>query len=366
MSGAPTLTRAQALAHRLRAQQLDGRSRPLGEVAVLDLGVQDSGPDGAAWVLACRGVAPDEAASDDLALAWTLRTAPHLHRRADLAGVAAALEPRSDADAAARLGTAAKPLRAAGVGALEGLDVVTAAVRSVVTAPTVKGEASGRASALLEGPHLRDCPACGATHVHELSFRLGALRAGLELRRGTSPPVLVPSADLAGPGSTGNHDLVRAALHLLGPTTPQQVAAHLGTAAAGVRAAWPVDAVAVDVGGRPLQLLAEDAERAVLEEPPPPGTWLLDPYDPYLQARELLVPDPARAKQLWPVLARPGAVVVDGEVVGTWRARRAGAGLALAVRVWDAGAVSRPDVEARAERLAQHRGLPLGGLDVSA
>jgi len=369
MSGAPTVTRAQALAHRLRAQQLDGRSRALAEVAVLDLGVQGSGPDGAAWALACRGVAPDGAASGDLALAWTLRTAPHLHRRADLAGVAAALEPRVDADAAARLGTAAKPLRAAGVGALEGLDVVTAAVRAVVTAPTVKGDASRAVSALLEGPHLRDCPSCGTTHVHELSFRLGALRAGLELERGTSPPVLVPCPQLAGRerGSTGDVDLVRAALHLLGPTTPQQVAAHLGTAAAVVRGGWPQDAARVEVEGRSLQLLAEDAERAASGDPAPRGTWLLDPYDPYLQARELLVPDPARAKALWPVLARPGAVVVDGEVVGTWRARRAGAGLAVAVTAWDAVPEAvRAQVQAHAERLAGSRGVPLARLEVSA
>ena len=373
MSPAPALDRVRALAHRLRAQQLDGRSRSLAEVAVLDLGVQDTGPDGGARALLLRGAAPDEVAGPDLALAWTLRTAPHLHRRADLAGVAAALEPRTDAEAAALLGSAAKPLQAAGIGALEGLEVVTDAVRAVVTAPTVKGEASGRVSARLQGPHLRDCPSCGTTHVHELSFRLGALRAGLELERGTLPPVLRPSAQLAA-GSTGTHDpgsdlvrdLVRAALHLLGPTTPQQVAAHLGTAAAGVRARWPEDAVRVEVEGRPLQMLAADAERAASGEPAPGGTWLLDPYDPYLQARELLVPDRARAKQLWPVLARPGALVIDGEVAGTWRARRAGARLAVAVALWDGVPEAvRSAVQVQAERLAESRGVPLARVDVS-
>ena len=365
MSPAPALDRAQALAHRLRAQQLDGRPRPLAEVAVLDLGVQDTGPDGGARALLLRGVAPEEVAGPGLALAWTLRTAPHLHRRGDLAGVAGALEPRTDAEAAALIGSAAKPLQAAGTGALEGLEVVTAAVRAVVTAPTVKGEASGRVSARLDGPHLRDCPSCGTTHVHELSFRLGALRAGLELERGTSPPVMRPSEELAG-GSTGTLDLVRAALHLLGPTTPQQVAAHLGTASTAVRARWPEDAVEVEVEGRSLQLLAADAERAATGEPAPRGTWLLDPYDPYLQARELLVPDRARAKQLWPVLARPGAVVVDGEVVGTWRARRAGARLAVAVALWDGDvAAVRSAVQDQAERLAGSRGVPLDRVDVS-
>src|SRR5262245_58693406 len=39
--------------------------------------------------------------------------------------------------------------------------------------------------------------------------------------------------------------------------------------------------------------------------------------------RELLVPDTRRRGALWPPRVWPGAVIVDGEIVGTWR--RAGA-----------------------------------------
>ena len=46
--------------------------------------------------------------------------------------------------------------------------------------------------------------------------------------------------------------------------------------------------------------------------------------------RELLVPDPGRRRELWTPRVWPGAVVVEGEVAGTWR--RAGA--IVTIRPW--------------------------------
>jgi hypothetical protein len=54
---------------------------------------------------------------------------------------------------------------------------------------------------------------------------------------------------------------------------------------------------------------------------------LLPPYDPYLQARDrgLLLADKAQQKSLWRgLLGAPGAVFVDGEITGVWRAKMAG------------------------------------------
>ena len=62
-----------------------------------------------------------------------------------------------------------------------------ARMREIVTGPMVKGEMSTRLTAVLDEPYLRDCVPCGATHVHEQSFRLAALRAGLEPEPGSSP-----------------------------------------------------------------------------------------------------------------------------------------------------------------------------------
>lgn len=102
------LTRAQVLAHRVRTQQLD-RDAGAPSTTVLDIGVQDTGPDGARWALAIRGVDVAALPDDELVTAWTLRGAPHLYRRADLPAVAAAVQPFSDADAGKRIFDAAKP-----------------------------------------------------------------------------------------------------------------------------------------------------------------------------------------------------------------------------------------------------------------
>lgn len=118
--------------------------------------------------------------------------APHAYRRPDLAAVAVATAPWSEADAAKRVFDAAKPLRAAGIAVLDGLRVVAGHLRDIVTAPTVKGEVSARLTEMVDEPYLRFCRPCATTHVYELPFRLAALQAGLELEPGTSPPVHRP------------------------------------------------------------------------------------------------------------------------------------------------------------------------------
>ena len=355
----PTLTRRQVLDLRVHAQQLGRAAGSLADTAVLDLGVQDTGPDGGRWALALRGVDVGALAGDELTTVWTIRGAPHLYRREDLRGVAAATAPFSDADAGKRIYDAAKPLKAAGIGNLEALDAVAAVMRSVVTAPTVKGEMSGRLTALLPEPYLRDCRPCGATHVHEMPFRLAALRAGLELEPGTSPPVLRPVPGLAPTDTVPDRlDVVRGCLRLLGPATPKLVAGYLDAPVKDVQAHWPDDAVEVSVDGERRWLLAEDAAR-LDDVPPATGVHLLGPYDLFLQTRDrpLLVEDPARAKTLWPVLGRPGAVLADGEVAGTWRPRKAGASLTVAVELW--APVPREAVTGADERLAAFRGVSL-------
>jgi hypothetical protein len=354
-------TREQVLGFRLRAQQLDRDAGTLDDTAVLDLGVQDTGPDGGLWALAIRGVDVSDI-GDELATVWTIRGAPHRYRRSDLPAVAAATAPFSDADAGKRIFDASKPLKAAGISNLQALDTVAGAMRSIVTAPMVKGEMSGRLTALLDEPYLRFCRPCEAVHVYEMPFRLAALRAGLELDDGTSPPVLRPLAGFEPAAVVPERlDVVRAYLRLLGPATPQHVAGYLDAPVKDVKAHWPADAVEVDVAGEQRWLPADDVDR--LDGGAPRGVRLLGPFDLYLQARDrsLVVEQPERAKDLWRMLGRPGGVLVDGEIVGTWRARRSGSSVGVTVSLWED--VGRRGIAEQAERLAAFRGATLTGVD---
>lgn len=375
-SGSPaaTVDRATALRFRARVQELDTEPGGVADptaAAILDAGVQDTGTGGAWWALATRGVALTAAdRPPDLAVAWTLRGAPHAYRRSDLRAVERAVRPWSDADAAKRVFDAARALRAAGTSPQEAIGTAARVMRGVVVRPMAKGEVSTAMTAALPDAYLRWCRPCGATHMYEQTFRLAALHAGLELEPGTSPPVLrrvpgwpssqVGRTEPAPPGAP--LDLVRTTLHLLGPTTPAQVAAHLDSPVREVTSRWPADAVTVAVDGAVAWVLEADlpALRAAAQGDDRHVVRLLGPYDLFLQARdrEVLVPDAQARRSLWPVLGRPGAVLVDGDLVGTWRPRAREGTLGLDVTPWGRwDRHVRRGVEAQHALLARYRGL---------
>ena len=130
-----------------------------------------------------------------------------------------------------------------------------------------------------------------------------------------------------------------------------------------MKARWPDDAVEVSLDGETRWLLAED--ESSLGSGPARTTRLLGPYDLFLQAKDrgLLIDDAAHAKALWPVLGRPGAVLVDGEIAGTWRPRKSGSKLTVQVELW--ARASRKAVEGEAERLAAFRGITLTKVEMA-
>jgi hypothetical protein len=354
------LTRQQVIAHRVAAQGLLRDGSSIDELAVLDFGVQDT--SGSARLAFDARVRRPVAPPDTLArtaTVWTLRGAPHVHRRRDLNGLAAALWPLSDADALARM-QASAPLRKAGIGGLDGFTTALAALCNIVTAPMDKGSVStALTKATPDGLH-RHCRACQATHVYEIVLRFPTLAAGLELEPGTSPPVLVPRAKAVVPDAVdvdALQELVRTYLRLLGPGTDADVADYLGARRADLAKVWPDDLVEVGVEGR-TAWLPDDAVAKARRPRKPRLTRLLGAFDPYLQARDrdLIVPDKAVQKTLWPILGRPGVVFVNGEVVGTWRPKSAKTRLQLNVETFaPLPPAIRREVEADAERVGTAR-----------
>jgi hypothetical protein len=163
-------------------------------------------------------------------------------------------------------------------------------------------------------------------------------------------PCLVPSADLA-VFTTG-------AL----PDDEDALLAAMPGPAAGRRAFALVAAelADVEVDGRPAgSVLAADAERLTDPAGPVAGVRLLPPSDPLLGLRDRasLVADKALAKRLWTALGRPGALLVDGRVAGTWRQRKAGPGLTVTVAPFaPLAAGTAAAVEAEAAAMAPFRG----------
>ena len=393
--------RARAAAHGLGREAVTADDVPLlgaghGRGPASGLGVQDSPPGSARLALAARtaapgGDAPDPARWEDddrLRSAWSLRGAPHVHRRADLPALAAALWPQDDADATARLAWNATRVRATGRPALEVLARTAAAVAQVAALDPATLDATGLAhverrdgevglgKGLLSRevsrrlpPELRRwCEPCQVEHVFEQALRLAALPGGLALD-GTSPLVFGAEGPWTPPSAPGDLTaVVRAYLHLYGPATPGDVKTFLGSTLAAVTTYWPADAVPVGVAtsGATRRAWALPDRLAALTDPPlPPPVRLLPPNDPLLKAgdRDVLVPDRGEQKAVWRVLGSPGVVLVEAVPAGIWRPRTSGGRLDLAVESFAPLPPSaRRALPAEAERMAAVRGLRLGRL----
>lgn len=377
---AVTVDRSDVIAFRLRRHQLDCEPGSVAAVDVdlLDVGVQNTGTEGSAWALEVRGARPG--ATGDLVLAWTIRGAPHAYRRGDVSAVIVATAPLSEADAASRVFDASKPLRDNGIGVLDALTTIAEQMRDIAREPVAKGDMSAELARRLDAPLLRFCRPCNATHAYEQTFRLAALQAGLELEPGTSPPVLrrIPGIrptpyKRLGTRADTKFDVIRGYLRFFGPAPVRAIATYLDAPMADVTANLPDDVVEVDVEGRDTRTkryaLADDLDTLAGAAGSSASTGvvrLVGSHDPYLQLRDrdVLVADTPRQKDLWRTLGRPGAVLVDGEVAGTWRPRASGKSLTIQLDAWTPiKRTTRAAILHEAERLAAHRGLTLRAVD---
>lgn len=160
-----------------------------------------------------------------------------------------------------------------------------------------------------------------------------------------------PAPDLA--PAAARRELARRYLHVFGPTTPASFLRW-----AGIRRGRGGDSAFDELEGEltPVRTplgeawaLTSDLDALRAPTGPPAAARLLPSGDAYTllqgEDRALLVPDAAQREALWPSRVWPGALLLDGEVAGTWR--RSGKDLTL--QPWRAlSPAERDAVEAEA------------------
>jgi hypothetical protein len=334
------LTRPQILAFRRHAGALDARlpGEPDSLRQAAWAGLQDSMPRAALLSIHARveGTGPSAWEDPSLVQLWGPRFSVFVVAARDLAVFSLGTLP-DDAKGQRRAQDLAARLRAA----LGGARMAYGAV----------GDAMGLHNANL----LRYAAATGTVLIRWEGARQPTVW--------TVPP---PDAD----PRDARLELARRYLRVYGPATPEAFGPWAGIGPrAGVAAfealGMSLTPVRTPVGDAWILAQDEATFRAALE-PPAPATppepaapvRLLPSGDPYflLQGadRDLLVPDADRRRELWTPRVWPGALLVAGEIAGTWR--RAGA--LLTVQPWRRTSPAERDAVA-----AEAESLPLPGID---
>ncbi len=358
--------RRQVLAYRIARHGLHRTGKDAAALTVFDLGLQDSQRDTALLALAARldDVGPESLMNDDrLVLAWSLRGAPHFHRRADITELTRALIPLDETDALARMLWQKKQLSETGLDATEVLFTAARAIRKAVTGTMTKGTVSTAVTKALPPAFSYWCRGCNTTHIYEQLMRVATLHAGVRLEAGASPATLAP-LEARGrirtkPDAKAATAIVEKYLRLNGPATQGDAAGFAGTAKSVVTRTWPDGLAEVRVDGRKA-FLPEDCLPELENPPEPDVVRLLPPLDPFTQARDkaVLVPDKARQKEVWKILGNPGVLLADGDIAGTWRTKGAGKRLEFTITAFDPPSpTTREEAEAEASRLATTRGF---------
>jgi len=220
---------------------------------------------------------------------------------------------------------------------------------------------AARLHAFLGGARMSYWEAGRALGVHPNSLRYAAPTGTVLIRwdGARRPTMWTEPAPTVDPHQA-RLELARRYLHVYGPTTPEAFAWWAGIRPRHGLAAFqalgssltPVD---TPVGNGWILGRDEPALRAT--PGPVASARLLPSGDAYLLLqgadRELLVPEVERRRALWPPRVWPGGVLVDGEIVGTWRR----ADQAMTIQPW------RPLSGGEREAVdAEAASLPLPGI----
>lgn len=374
------LDRDQVLAFRLEGHHLN-RRQPLDALleVVAACGVRNTPPGSAALALHARVAdlpagALDAALEDERSLVEVLgmRISPWIVPARDVSIFTLGALPAIEESLLAVLHSLAPSLRAAQMTATEALRLASrVAYEELDGLLLARGALSGAMTRRLPEALCPWCRACGVRHVGESLFRLVGVRVvfvvGVRPGQGS---VYARSDQWLGagavPGPDVDHGAARAALlrrylRCFGPSTVEHFAAWVGVTPADARRAWDDDAerlVAVELEGRRAWLHADDVGR-LDGLAPATGVRLLPPYDAYLDQRDraTLLPDKGLHRRVWAALGNPGVVLAAGQIAATWRPRKKGKRLAIAVEAFaPLPRAVRDEIEAEAALLAPHRG----------
>lgn len=218
---------------------------------------------------------------------------------------------------------------------------------------------AARLHVLLGGARMRYDDAGQALGVHGNTLRYAALTGRLAIRwEGARRPTVWTVPPPAMDPAEATRELVRRYLHIFGPAGPDAFGKWAGIGAqTAVRAFDDLRAELIPVltPSGEASMLARD--EPIVRDPPVPAAAarLLPSGDAYTlratsEDRALLVPDASRRGELWTPRVWPGALLVAGEVVGTWRrAQRT-----VTIQAWQ-----RLSRTAREAVLAEAESLPL-------
>jgi hypothetical protein len=187
---------------------------------------------------------------------------------------------------------------------------------------------AARLHVFLGGTQMRYDDAGQALGVHGNTLRYAALTGRLAIRwEGARRPMVwtVPPPDIDAAEAT--LELARRYVHIFGPAIPVAFGKWAGIGARTAARAFDelgTELLPVRTPSGDAWLLASD--EATIREPPAPAApaRLLPSGDAYTlgitsEERALLVPHVSQRRELWTPRVWPGALLVAGQVVGTWR-----------------------------------------------
>lgn len=181
---------------------------------------------------------------------------------------------------------------------------------------------------LLGEDRMRYDDAGQALGTHGNNLRYAALTGTLAIRwEGARRPLVwvVPPPQISRGEAT--LELARRHLHIFGPTRPPAFAKWAGIGAKESARAFDdlaAELIAVRTPAGEAFMLARDEPTVREPSVPAAAARLLPSGDAYTlhgtpEERALLVPDAGQRGELWTPRVWPGALLVAGEIVGTWR-----------------------------------------------